>query len=141
MRLFQNYLFFVFLRDPKLVRICFLSFSLCCFACNSAHDEQTDYPDSGTNIEFDKTKWATKVGKDYPYRDAMLEDVITDESWRSLNREGILDSLGEPDRTNDNHLYYMIKQKRLGFWALHSKFLVIKLRNNNDSIEWMKVHE
>ena len=101
-------------------------------ACNS---EQTEVEST-----FDKTKWSTKEGRSYPYRDQMLHDIVYNDTIRSLNKSEILELLGEPDRSADCHLYYTISQKRLGAWPVHTKSMVIKLSEDN-AIEWIKIHE
>lgn len=113
-----------------------------CLSCSSHReklsDEDKDMP--GSEISFDKEKWSVKEGKDYPFREAMLNDLVYNDTVRSLNTYEILDLLGEPDRTNENHLYYMIDQKRLGSWAIHTKTMVIKFTDDN-TVEWIKIHE
>jgi len=93
-----------------------------------------------SEMAFDKTKWARKEGKEYPFRDRMLNEVIYNDTVRLLNKEEIFNLLGKPDRVNDNHLYYMIDQKRIGPWPLHTKTMVIKFSDSN-TIEWIKIHE
>jgi hypothetical protein len=104
---------------------------LLCVACVSEPDSE---------MSFDKTKWAIKEGKDYPYRNKMLNNVIFNDTIRDLNKASIINLLGEPDRKNEGHIYYIIAQKRLAFWPLHSKFLVFKFKNEN-SIDWIKIHD
>jgi hypothetical protein len=79
-------------------------------------------------------------GVDYPFRDKMLNDIVYNDTIRSLNKEQILDLLGQPDRTNEDYLYYLVAQKRLFFWPLHTKTMVIKFKENI-TIDWIKVHE
>jgi hypothetical protein len=115
-----------------------------CLAC------KTDRQDYAENMEikpesemvFDKAKWKTKDGKDYPYRERMLNDVVYNDTIRTLNKDEILDLLGEPSyyRTNENFLYYMITQKRLVLWPLHTRTMVIKISADN-TIDWIKIHE
>jgi hypothetical protein len=62
---------------------------------------------------FDMKKWRTKDGADYPYRDQMLNNIVQNDTIRTLNKDEILNQLGAPDRANENYLYYMITQKRL----------------------------
>jgi len=115
---------------------------ICCLACNTEKEEKSDLSDRGTvaEITFDKTRWRAKEGPDYPYRAQMLNDLVYNDTLRALNKDEILELLGEPNRSNEGHLYYMITQKRLGFWPLHTKTLVIKLSDDN-SIDWIKIHE
>jgi len=97
-------------------------------------------PDS--EMVFDKAKWNAKNGADYPYRDKMVNDIVYNDTIRTLDKIEILDLLGEPSyyRNNKNFLYYTIKQKRLISWPLHTKSMVIKLSEDN-TIEWIKIHE
>jgi arylsulfatase A-like enzyme len=90
--------------------------------------------------QFDKTRWGIKDGKDYPYRDQMLNDLVYNDSVRMLDEQEILDLLGSPDRRTEGHFYYTVAQKRLGSWPLHTKSMVIKFANDN-TIEWIKIHE
>ncbi len=91
-----------------------------CFSCSTNREENTENqkntPDS--EMAFDMEKWRAKDGKDYPFRDRMLNDIVYNDTVRSQNKDEILDLLGEPGRSNDNYLNYMIAQKRLGSWPL-----------------------
>ena len=111
-------------------------------ACNTEKDEKSEtfYPGAMAEITFDKTKWRVKEGLDYPNRDQMLNSIVYNDTVRALNKDEILDLLGEPDRRNEGYLYYLISQRRLGFWPLHTKTLVIKLSGDN-TIDWIKIHE
>ena len=108
-------------------------------ACKTEKEGKSDL-DQGTEtqVTFDKTKWSVKEGMNYPYRDQMLNDVVYNDTIRSLDKNEILELLGEPDRVNDGHLYYMITQRRLGVWPLKTKTMVIKL--SEDTIVWIKIH-
>lgn len=112
------------------------------FACNSEREEKTDVEDNGaeTYISFDKLKWRTKEGSDYPYRDQMLDALVYNDTIRELSKDEIILLLGEPDRINDGYLYYMIAQKRMGSWPIHTKTMVIKTSEDN-TIDWIKIHE
>jgi hypothetical protein len=91
-------------------------------------------------MPFNKTKWATKDGRDYPYRDKMLKDLMTNYQLHGLKKDTLEKLLGPPDRTNNGYLYYTIAQKRLGFFPLHTKTLVFKLTTDS-TVEWRKIHE
>lgn len=113
-----------------------------CFSCNSERGKDAGketYP-ANTDIAFEKKKWSEKDGDDYPFRDQMFLDVLYKDTIRTLDKEELIDLLGEPDRTNENHLYYTITQKRLASWPLFTKTMVIKF-SDRDSIEWIKIHE
>ncbi len=111
-------------------------------ACNTEKGEKSasNYHGTKAEITFDKTKWRAKEGLDYPNRDQMLNSIVYNDTVRALNEDEILDLLGEPDRKNDGYLYYMISQRRLVFWPLHTKTMVVKLSENN-TIAWIKIHE
>ena len=121
------------------LRILIVVLFLCSFSCKT---DKADTINSGTEMVFDKEKWNNKDGADYPYRDKMLNDIVYNDTLRSLNKSEVLELLGEPSYYRDNKifLYYEISQKRLGFIPLHTKTMVIKLTENN-TIEWIKVHE
>ena len=110
-------------------------------ACAS-DEEGTEVPEVKPENEmvFDKEKWVTKKGKDYPYRDRMLDDVVYNDTIRTLNKGQVIELLGEPDYKKEGHLYYRITESRLGSWTMKTKTMVIKLREN-DSIEWIKIKE
>jgi hypothetical protein len=91
------------------------------------------------HISFDHAKWSIKEHGLYPHRKQMLDDVIYNDSIRSLDKTQILQLLGKPDRENEGHLYYMIDQKRALYFPLNTKTLVIKF-NSEKHIEWMKIH-
>jgi hypothetical protein len=115
-----------------------------CIGCYSDHVNYSEDMKTKPNSElaFDKTKWTTKDGADYPYRDKMLNDVVYNDTIRALNKDEILDLLGEPSyyRNNNNFLHYRISEKRLGPWTLHTKTMVIKLLKDS-TIDWIKIHE
>jgi hypothetical protein len=108
-----------------------------CLACNSEKKEPINTDDF--NIAFDKIKWQVKEGLDYPFRDQMLNDIVYNDSIRALDKPEIFELLGEPNRINEGHLYYMVTQKRIGLLPLTTKTMVIKLTEDN-KIEWIKIH-
>ncbi len=83
---------------------------LCSFACSSDKKSKSDLEERGkeSEIQFDKSKWSSKDGVDYPFRDLMLNDLIYNDTVRMLDENEILNLLGEPDRSTDGYLYYMI---------------------------------
>ena len=104
-----------------------------CLGCTNQGEPVIETP-------FDKTKWSIKEDLDYPYRNQMVNDVLYSDSLRTLQKEGLIDLLGQPDYTREEHLYYRISETRLGTWVLHTKTIVIKLSKDN-SVEWIKLHE
>ena len=89
---------------------------------------------------FDKEKWKIKDGKDYLFRDKMINDVLYNDTIRMLNKEQLLIQLGNPDYIREGHLYYRIHETRIAYWTLKTKTMVIKLKGNS-SVEWIKIHE
>ena len=125
------------------IKYLILPLLFCFLACNPNKEERsnsTDPDETETQIAFDKIKWSNKEGSNYPYRDQMLNDVLYSDSVRALAEDDLLELLGEPDRTNEGHLYYTVSQRRIGSWPLHTKTLVIKIAEDS-TVEWIKVHE
>lgn len=89
---------------------------------------------------FDRSKWMEKDGRDYLYRDHMLNDILYNDSLRKVSKDHVFYLLGAPDKNKENHLYYRITEKRLGFWTLHAQYLVIRI-TDNDTVDWIKVYE
>ncbi|MBT8301194.1 MAG: hypothetical protein KJO63_07685 [Maribacter sp.] len=112
---------------------------LACTIDKKESPRQIDHGAKSVN-NFDKIKWQLKDGMDYPYRDQMLTSIVYNDTIRALNGDEIIELLGNPDRSNEGYLYYMVAQKRLGSWPLHTKTLVIKLMGDG-TIEWIKIHE
>ena len=117
---------------------------VCCLACKNDRNDYTEdmkmKPDS--EMVFDRAKWNTMDGKNYPYRDKMLNDIVYNDTVRELKKAEILYLFGEPsyNRNDENFLYYRITQKSLGPWTLHTKTMVIKL-SEEGIIEWIKIHK
>ena len=113
-----------------------------CFACKTDRDDNVEDQKTvqDSEIAFDKEKWKAKDGEDYPYRDKMLNKVVYNDTIRTLNKDQLLNLLGEPDYIREGHLYYRIDETRLGNWTLKTKTMVVKLVDDR-SIEWIKIHE
>lgn len=111
--------------------ILFIAFFSCTSSCNNKQPEK---------LNFDKTKWQTKTDDTYPYRDKMLDDLIKNVTLKGLKKNELLDLLGPPTRTDADHLFYTIKQPKLGFITVSNKSLVIKLTKDS-TVEWRKIHE
>lgn len=91
-------------------------------------------------IAFDTTKWKTKNGDAYPFRDKMVTFLVTTDTLRRLKKEEIITLLGEPDRIDKAYLFYRVVQERLLFFPLHTKTLVIKLSKDSTANSIM-IHE
>ena len=96
--------------------------------------------EAGKLLKFDKNKWAVKQDPDYPYRDKMLSDFMTNYKLHDLKKDSLIHLLGLPDRTDNGYLFYRIAQQRLGIVPLHTKTLVVKLTKDS-TVEWRKIHE
>lgn len=97
-------------------------FLVCCFSCKNKNGQ---HPQE----KFDKIKWAANDGKDYPYRNNMLNDLVYNQNLKGLKYDKVIDMLGQPDRTDNGHLFYTIVKEYLANTAVivHTKTLVIKL--------------
>lgn len=89
---------------------------------------------------FESSQWQEKKGRDYPHRDAMLDDLVSSQRLKVLRHKEILNLLGPPDRTDSLYLFYRVDQKRIYGWPLHTKTLVIKLKADS-SVHWVKIHK
>jgi len=112
------------------------------FSCTSTGEEKSEVEETGTMAEtkFDEIKWKTKKDLDYPFREEMLDDLISNHLPKELKRGEILDLLGQPDRIDSSYLFYRVFQKRIGFFPLHTTTLVIKL-SPDSTINWVKIHK
>lgn len=126
----------------------YIAILLLCLSCReNGNPEAKNASEVSENISeeendsiFSPEKWKIKDGFDHPYRNAMLKKLMNDQDFRSLNRNEVLEILGEPTRIDTNYLFYRIEQKRLGLWPIHTKTMVVKFRNDS-LIEWIKIHE
>lgn len=131
---------------PKTYSLClvwvFLGVIFLANSCINSGPGSIDKPESDKIQEktFDESKWKTKENLDFPFRNEMLKELMTNPSYRKYKKEELQSLLGTPDRIDCNYLFYTIEQKRIGLWPLHTKTLVIKFFDN-DSIQWMKIHE
>ncbi|HET8886827.1 MAG TPA: hypothetical protein VFM70_10800 [Salinimicrobium sp.] len=123
----------------KTSRFIFLIFVIFT-ACTENPKEKSELNTEQTKIVFNEDKWKTKDARDYPYRNEMLHDLMNNQNLRKLNRKEILNLLGDPDRIDNDCLFYRIEQKRLGFLPLHTKTMVIKFENDS-TVHWVKIHE
>ena len=123
-------------------RFLILFFLMGFVSCQNTGEQSNEKEETAVHEEmkFDEAKWKTKDDGDYPHRAKMLNDILYNDSIRALHKDEILDLLGEPDRVNENYLYYTINKKSLGFWTLHARTMVIKF-SGDDTIEWIKIHE
>ena len=124
----------------KLIYTCILF--LCGLSCNRQDDEKPviNTEPLENKSEFDKNRWLVKEGQDYPYRNQMLEDLMSHPELRKFDKEQVLDLLGNPDRVDSLYLFYRIDQDRLGPWPLHTTTLVIKL-SGDSTLNKVMIHK
>jgi len=115
---------------------------LCCLSCEPKRDEQPviEDPPTETNSKFEKNRWLVKKGEDYPYRNEMIDDLMSQSELKKYNKDQMIDLLGEPDRVDSLYLFYRIDQERLGPWPMHTKTLVIKL-SGDSTLNKIMIHE
>ena len=108
---------------------------LCCLACKNTGKE-------AKQEKFDKIKWGTTYGAQYPYRDNMLTDLITNYELTGLKKGEVVNLLGPPNRSGSGYLFYTIVYEYRGNSPvpLHTKTLVIKLAKDS-TVEWREIHE
>ena len=73
------------------------------------------------------------------YRNQMVEDVLYNDTIRTLRKDQILDVLGAPSKEVSGHFYYDVSKKQIGPWTVKARSLVVKF-NDLDSIEWIKLY-
>jgi len=93
-----------------------------------------------SGMAFNKEKWETKNGSNYPYRNKMVKELMDKNTLKRLKKEEVINMLGEANRTDKEYLFYEIAQERLGFFPLHTKTLVIKLSNDSTANKVM-IHQ
>lgn len=123
------------------MRILLLFISLVClfYSCQNSSNN------SNSNLKFEKfdsIKWKMEENDNYLYRDLMIKDLIENIRLKGLTKTEILNTLGEPDRSDGSYLFYTVHKTQL--WKLpvplHTKTLVIKLTSEG-TVEWRKIHE
>jgi hypothetical protein len=108
-------------------------------ACNSKKDEP-NAEKNGIQTPFNSEKWIQKDGRDYPCRNELLNSILYTDTIRNQKKDQVIKLMGPPGRVNEEYFYYTIEQQRLGFWPVHTKTMVIRF-SENDSVDWIKVHE
>ncbi len=129
------------------VRLLAAMIVICCTACKNSTETETE-SDSDTNsaateMPFDKQKWNTKDGYDYPFRPKIVNHLIKKENlaeFKKLKKDELIEMLGQPNRTDSLYLFYTITENRAGIMMLSSKTMVIKMRPDN-TIETVRIHE
>jgi len=134
---FCNLKFMVIALSDIKCSIILVVLSVVCLSCQ--RDSNNDGMEKQV-IAFDETKWKTQKGLDFPYRDSMLENLMSNQLIRAYHKDEMLELLGEPGRMDGDYLFYEIWEKRLYFWPLTTKSLVIHFYEDS-TVHWMKIHE
>ncbi len=110
--------------------------ALCCVGFLACRNNDS----SIGSTTFEQEKWSVKDGEFYPNRQSMLPELLSRDTLKTLKKEGIIELLGEPDRIDNNHLFYNVARTEVFSLPMHTRSLVIKLKDD-DSVEWVKIHE
>lgn len=143
-RPFLRPLYFLYMLKKILLFICLLV----CFSCREDEESKTnieevpgavdvpliseekvdvdDLPED-EEIKFDKEKWNFSTGGEFPYRQKMLNDIVRSRMLKGLKLEEVTGLLGEPARIDNNYLFYPVAKKKVVFFVLSSKTLVLQL--------------
>ncbi len=91
-------------------------------SCKCNNSQAPKEPDV---VRFDKIKWQQKDDQGYTYRDKMAGDLITSKTLDGLKRADVLNLLGNPDRNEQNYLFYeLLEEKAYGF-SLNKKVMLV----------------
>ena len=92
----------------RLLFLLILFSAIALTGCGENAEHKAAHQASGSS--FDRAKWQVKEGEDYPFRSEMVNDILYNDTIRTLNQMEILELLGAPDRMQDGHLYYTVSQ-------------------------------
>ncbi len=128
-------------RRPSLLLPIIIIFAIGGIACrsDSSNSNEDQVAEEIEQMVFDRDKWREKDGDAYRYRDMMLDDVVYNDTIRSLTKDALIGVLGQADYEKDDHHYYIIDQNGVGPVIFHQKTMVVKF--DQDSIVWIKIHE
>lgn len=76
---------------------------------------------------FTSDGWKQQVDGAFPNREKMLGSLMESDTLRGMDRAEILELLGHPLREENNHLFYRIREDKIGFMTLRTRTLVIVL--------------
>jgi hypothetical protein len=96
-------------------------FSICLFAVITVTG-------CSSNSKFDRQKWSYGDGLDYPFRDEILNDLVTNHHIKGLNYRQTIDSLGSPQRRDSLQFTYQIIDDSYAFARkkpAHRKNLIV----------------
>ena len=79
---------------------------LFCSACSNKNKQAEDQAD----ISFDKTKWNEKKDDQYVYRKQMINGLLKNYQWTSVQKDSVIQMLGQPDAIEEGNLMYDYKK-------------------------------
>src|ERR1035437_6521327 len=82
--------------------------------------------------KFDRLKWKDGDGIDFPYRDGMLDDLLTNHQLKGLSYRQVRGLLDIPQGKDSLSIYYEIKVNRDTVKPVEFKNLIIYF--NKDSV-------
>lgn len=114
---------------------------LFCLSCANVENKNPipEHKVNKTDSLFTQAKWNSKIGERYDHREFIVKDILYNDTIRKLNKNEIIKLLGNPNRINNNHYYYLISEKTVFFLTMSAKYLVFKF-TDQDKIEWIKMH-
>lgn len=122
----------------QIMRLSFFLFFglMILISCNNKSESTNE------SLKFDKVKWETTEDGNYPYRALMLDDILYNDSLRTLDKSEIMAMLGDPSyyREDPNYLHYTISGKKAGNWKIKTKTLIVKIDSASQQVEWIKLH-
>ncbi len=78
---------------------------------------------------FTSQGWKQVVDGEFPNREKMLGSLMASDTLRGMNRGDILELLGDPLREENNHMFYRIREDKIGLMTLRTRTLVIALKD------------
>ena len=97
------------------------------FSCSNKPKEESKPIKNKSQTAFDSKKWKLKLDKDYPWRSLMTDALLYSDTLRVMSKEQVLDVLGQPDRIDNNYLFYTVSESRFVLFVLNQKTLVVVL--------------
>jgi hypothetical protein len=90
--------------------------------------------------KFDPALWTVGTEGAHPHRESMLNDLIASRRLKGKPADTVVALLGAPTRVDNGHLFYRVREERIGSFITNTKTLVIKLTPDS-TVEWTKIHQ
>lgn len=91
----------------------------------SCQSDKAEKPADAANTEiiFDRELWLTREGIGFPHREKIYKSLFKKDTLKKLNRDQILQMLGEPSRVDSLHMFYRIREDRVGILIMKTTTL------------------